>query len=91
MVLFLNTTETLGIILGSATNYTTGSMFLTLLIIMVMILAVALMFGIQLEFTAIIVLPLLLAYMAFYGEFISIGAVILIYLAFIFTQKFILR
>jgi len=91
MVLFLNMTESIGIVLGNATTYTTGSMSLTLLLILILILAVALMFGIQLEYTAILILPLLLSYMAFYGEFTAIGSIILIYLAFIFTRKFILQ
>lgn len=91
MVLFLNTTETLGIILGNATQYTTGSMFLTLLILVLILIAFAIMFGIQLEFTSIIILPLLLGYMAFYQEFIAIGTVILIYLALIVTKRFIFR
>lgn len=92
MVLFINTTETVGIILGSATTYTTGSMFISLLILMLAIVAMAIMFGIQLEYTAILILPLLLSYMAFYGgEFAIISLVIMIYLALIFTKKFILQ
>lgn len=91
MVLFLNATESIGLIIGSASTYTTGSMFLTLLLIVIMLLAVAVLFGIQLEYTVILILPLLLSYMAFYGEFLAIGSVILIYLAFIFTRKFILK
>lgn len=91
MVLFLNMTESIGIVLGNATTYTTGSMFLTLLIVMLIIIAIAIMFGIQLEYTMILLLPLLISYMAFYGEFVTIGSVILIYLAFVFTKKFILR
>lgn len=90
-MVFLNTSETIGILIGTATTYTTGSMFLTLFIIMVTIIAVAMLFGIRMEFTAILILPLLLTYMAYYGEFIVIGALILIYLALIFTQKFIFR
>lgn len=91
MVLFINTTETLGIILGNATQYTTGSMFLTLLILVLILMAFAIMFGIQLEFTSIIILPLLLSYMAFYQEFIAIGTIILIYLALIVTKRFIFK
>ena len=91
MVLFINTTETLGIILGNATQYTTGSMFLTLLILVLILMAFAIMFGIQLEFTSILILPLLITYMAFYQEFIAIGSIILIYLALIVTKRFIFR
>lgn len=89
--MFLNTTETIGVLIGTATQVTTGSLFLTLLIVILVLLAVAMMFGIQLEFTAIIILPLLLSYMAYYAEFVGIGSVILIYLALVFTKRFILH
>ncbi len=89
--MFINTTETLGIILGRGTEYTTGSIFLTLFILMLFIVAIGLMFGIKLEFTAILILPLLLSYMAYYSEFIVIGSIIFIYLALIVTQRFIFK
>ena len=88
---FINWTESLGVVLAHGTQYTTGSIFITLLIIMIMLIVFAMLFGIQMEFTAILILPLLLSYMAYYGEFIGVGAVIIIYLALIFTKKFILR
>lgn len=89
--MFMNSTETIGILIGTATTYTTGSLFLTLFLVMLGLLAVAFMLQIPLEWSGIIILPLLLSYMAYYGEFISIGLVILIYLAIIFTRKFFLR
>lgn len=91
MVLFLNTTETIGIILGNASTYTTGSMFMTMLVILILIMATAILFGIRLEFTSILVLPLLLTYMAFYKEFMVIGTVIILYLSIILTKNFIFR
>lgn len=88
---FLNCTEPIGIIIGQATTYTTGSIFLTLLFIMLFLIAVATLFQVRLEYTAIIILPLLFSYMAYYAEFIGIGAVILIYLAILITKNFILK
>lgn len=88
---FINNSQAFGIILASGTATTTGSIFLTLFLLMVLIVAVAMLFGIKLEYTAIIVLPLLLSYMAFYTEFLAIGGVILIYLAMVFSQKFIFK
>ena len=90
-MVFLNMTESIGIIVVQSTSYTTGSIFLTLLIIMLIIVAAAMMFGISLEYTAIIIFPLLLAYMTQYTDFVAIGAVVLIYLSLVFTQKFILH
>jgi len=88
---FMNCTDTIGIILGTASQETTGSVFLTLFILMLFLMAIALIFGIKLEYTAIIILPLLMGYMAYYSEFMAVGVVILIYLAIIFTKNFILK
>jgi hypothetical protein len=89
--MFINTTETLGVILAQGTNYTTGSIFLSLLVFLFLLLAIALLFGIRLEYTAILVLPLLISYMAYYGEFIAVGSIFLIYLAMIFSHQFIFK
>lgn len=91
MALFINTTETIGIVMANATNYTFGTMFMSLFAVVMLILAVAIMFNIRLEFTAILILPLMLSYMAFYGEFIAIGCVLLAYLAIIVTKNFLFR
>lgn len=91
MALFINTTETIGIIMGEATAVTFGAMFLTLFFVLIVILAIALMFGIRLEYTAILVLPLVLVYMAYYSEFYATGGVLIIYLAFILTKNFIFK
>ena len=89
--MFLNTTETIGIVLGTATETTTGSVFITLLMVVVLLVTMCILFGIVLEWTALFILPLLLSYMAYYNEFIGIGAVILIYLSIVFTKNFIFR
>lgn len=88
---FLNCTESIGLIVGSATTSTTGSLFMTLFVILILIMAVAFMFGIRMEYTAILVFPLLLGYLAYYGNFYAIGGVILIYLAIILTKNFLFK
>lgn len=88
---FVNWDDTIGIVLGNATTTTTGSLFLTFLIIMVIILAMALMFGIKLEFTAILILPLLLGLASYYGDFIALLLAVLAYLSMIITKNFIFR
>jgi len=88
---FINMTNSIGIIIASGTNYATGDIFLTLLFLMFVLVAFAIMFGIQLEFTTIFILPLLLGYMAYYSTFIAIGSVILIYLAIVFSKKFFIK
>ena len=90
-MIFLNTTETIGIIMARGTTYTTGSMFLSMLILVIILLAIAVLFQIPIEFTAILILPLLLSYMAFYKEFVVVGSVVMIYLAMVFARKFLIR
>lgn len=88
---FINWTEPIGQIISGATTSATGNLFVTLLIIIILIMAVALMFGIRLEFTAIVILPLMLSYMAYYSEFVVPGVVLLFYLGFVITKNFIFR
>jgi len=88
---FMNMTDSIGIIMGQATTYTTGSMFLTLLIVVMALIAVAIMFGIKLEYTIILIMPLMLGYMAFYSAFVSVGLVMLFYIAFIMAKNFLFR
>ena len=88
---FLNCSQIIGQIIGSATQYTTGSLFLTFLIIMLFLLGMAMVFRIKLEYTMMIILPLLLAFMSYYKDFIAFGAVILIYLSILITKNFILK
>lgn len=88
---FINWTESVGIIMANATTTTTGSLFITLLVVLLFILAMALMFGIELEYTAILVLPLMLAYMSHYSDFVAPGFVILLYMAFIITKNWLFK
>lgn len=88
---FINQTGLIGVWLGNSTTYTTGSIFLSLFILLVVLLAIAFLFRIRLEYTAILILPLLISYMAYYAEFIAVGTIILIYLAIIITKNFIIR
>lgn len=88
---FLNMTDSMGIILGRATEFTTGSMFVTLFIFMIICLAVCILLQIPMEFSAILILPLVLGCMAQYTEFIATGAILIIYLSILITKNFILK
>ena len=91
MAFFINTSQTIGIIIGEATNTTFGSIFLTLLFVVLVLMAMAIMFGIKLEYTMILIMPLMLSYMAYYQEFLAIGTIMIIYLSFILTKNFMFR
>lgn len=89
--MFINQSQILGRIIGEATAQSTGSIFLTLLFIMLFFVAIALLFGIRLEYTVIIVMPLLLSYATYYSEFVGLLLVVLIYMAIILTKNFIVK
>jgi len=88
---FYNSSQIIGQVITQTSQNLTGSLFITLLFLIFVIMAIALIFGIALEYTFIIVLPLVLSCMAFYGDFFATGSVMLIYLAIILTKNFIMR
>lgn len=88
---FINTSQIIGQVVQQGQNNVAGSLIVLLLIIILILITVAMMFGIPVEFTALIILPLLLSYMAYFKEFLQVGIVILIYLAFIVTKRFIFK
>ena len=89
MVLFINQTGTIGVIMGAVTNNITGSYFITLLGLMVIILLFFMVFRLPVEATVIFILPLCLVFMAFYGEFLVIGGLLLMYLGFLIAKNII--
>lgn len=90
-MVFINTSSSVGAIVVAFTNNVTGSLFLTLLMIVIVLTLFASIFRIPLEISATVILPLLLAYMAYSSEFMVVGGVMLIYLAVIFAKMFFLN
>jgi hypothetical protein len=89
--MFLNESGIIGVALISFTNNVTGSLFLTLLTIVGLLMMVCFLFRIPVEFSAIIVLPLLIVLMAYSSQFLAVGGVILIYLGVLFGRYFIIN
>jgi hypothetical protein len=88
---FLNCSDTLGSVIYSATIHTTGNIFISMLFVILIMCAFAMLFSIRLEYTAIIILPLLLGLMAYSKEFIGFGVLILVYLAIVAAGNFFIR
>ena len=88
---FINDTTSTGIVLNYLTYNVTGDLFTTLLLILIGIIAFALTFRIPLEFTVPIVMPMLIVFMAFSGQFLAIGGVMLIFMAIIFAKMFFIN
>lgn len=90
-MVFLNVTETIGVLLGTASSTTTGSLFMTLLVLLIILVAVCIFFGIQMEYIAIILLPYLLAVAGEYQNFVAPLGILLIYLATIVTKVWLFK
>ena len=86
-MVFYNETGTFGIMISYMNTDVTGSLFLTLLFMVLAVLAICALFRIPIEFSAILVLPLLLVMMAYVGEFLAIGGIFLIYLGILFAKN----
>ena len=88
---FINQTDVIGRILESGTQTLTGSMVATLFFILMFLIVVAFMFGIPLEFLAVIILPFCLAIGSFYSNFLVPIIIILIYIASIIAKNWLFK
>jgi len=89
--MFINTSSGIGFLIIESINGITGSMFLTMLGITLLILTLFVAFRIPIMASLILELPLILSFMAYEQNFIAIGGVILIYLGVVFGLNYILR
>jgi hypothetical protein len=87
----LNETGIIGKGIELATTNITGSLFLTLLCIVILIFALFFMVRLPLELTAILILPLLILLMSFSVGFITIGGIFLIYVSLLIAGNFFLK
>ena len=90
MVLFINETG-IAIDVFNGMNGITGSPFLTLLLIVILVMLIAFLFRIPVEFTVILILPMLLTFAAFYSEFMAVTGVILIYIGILLAKNFFFK
>lgn len=87
MVNYINMTGSLGTIYEGITYNITGSEFLTLFFIILLVMLFFMMFRIPIELSAVLILPLLIVVMAYSGEFFAITGLILIYLALLLAKN----
>jgi len=87
---FLTTNGTMELAIAGMTTFT-GSIFLSLLMIVLIIVAIGLAFPLPMEWTAIFIMPLLLTLMAYDASFYPAGGVFLLYMAFIIAYNFLRR
>jgi len=91
--MFINETGFIGQIVADTTANVTGSLFLTLLSIVVILILIAVMLRIPIEFTAIFIMPLLIVLMSspYGGSFTAIGGVFLIYIGLLMAKNFFFK
>jgi len=90
--MFINETGFIGQIVAYTTYNVTGSLFLTLLGMVMILILIAVMLRIPIEFTAIFIMPVLLVLMAYQsGTFTAIGGVFLIYIGILMAKNFFFK
>jgi len=85
---FINQTGTIGTIYNSAVTNITGSEFLALLGIIILIILFFLMFGLPVEVTFILIMPMLIVYGVYSQDLIGFLGLTLIYLGILFGKNF---
>ena len=90
-MVFINTTDIIGTIIGAGTENATGNLVVTLLFILLFLIVIALMFSIPLEFISVIILPLCLASASYYSDFFKPLIVILIYVSMIIAKNWLFK
>lgn len=91
-MVFINTTGFMGEMFISFTTYVSGSTFLTLLAIMILLLGLLTMFRVPIEASLILLLPVILVFMAWSaGGFLAVGGVVVILLGILLAKSWIVR
>lgn len=90
---FLNTSNDmiLGTIISQGSSSVAGNMFITMFIIFIFLLAMCILLGIPLEFTALLLFPFVLTVATYESNFLPLLIVFLFYFTFIFVKRFIFR
>lgn len=91
-MVFINQTGFIGELFAGFTTYVSGSSFLTLLAIMVLLFGLLTMFRVPIEASLILLLPVILVFMAWSaGGFLAVGGVIIIILGVLLAKNWIVR
>jgi len=90
-MVLINTTGVIGSVLLAGTQSITGDMFASLMLILIFLIAVCMLFGIPMEFIAIIIIPFLIATATEYTLFIPVLGVTLIYISILIIKNWIFK
>lgn len=90
-MVFINASSSLGMVLANASTTITGDIVGTVMIVLFILLAICMMFGIPFEITATILLPFCIVISAYYINFWGVLAIFLLYLGSILAKNFFFR
>ena len=86
MSVIYNSTGIFGQVIEGLTVDITGSLFMSLLMLTILLVAILLAFRVPLEFQAVLIAPLLFTLMAYSQEVLAIGGVLAIFMGIIFAR-----
>lgn len=85
----INTTNEMAVVLEYLTYNVTGDMFLSLLFFMLIVMGLALAFRIPIEWTAVIIFPLLLGLLAVTGQFLPVIGGFIFFIAVLIAKNWL--
>lgn len=88
MALFVNNTNTIGVIYTAFNNNVTGSEFITLFLALFMVILFFMLFRVPFEVTAVFIIPMVIIYSAYTASFQPIIVVLMVYLGFLTAKYF---
>ena len=91
LVDFINASNSIGQIINASAVNLTGAVSASLIMILIILVVIALMFAIPLEFLSVIILPFVIAVGAYYNDFITPLIIILIYIATLIAKNWLFR
>ena len=88
MALFINETGLIGQFFAQSAANVSGDLYLIIILVMIALMVLLIAMGVPLEWTAVIVLPLMITGAAFSGEFITMTGIIMLYLGVLFAKVY---
>lgn len=88
---FINESGVIASVLIAGANNVTGDIVSLLLLVYLILVVICFMFGIPLEFTAIIILPLTIAMASYYSNFLSLLIVLGIYITSLIAKNWLIK
>lgn len=88
---FINYNDTIGQIFMYTTMYITGSEFMTILMMILVMFTILVIFKVPIEWSVVFLMPFAIYVWAFTGQFTAFAEVMVIFLAILFAKRFFLN